>query len=42
LEDYDWVASPWREQYLASSAFYLKGSGTPDNDLVVRIRAALA
>lgn len=41
LEDYHSMAAPWRDRYLAASAFYLKGSGEPDNDLVQRIRAAL-
>lgn len=42
LEDYHSMAAPWRDRYLAASAFYLKGSGEPDNDLVQRIRAALS
>jgi hypothetical protein len=41
LEDYTWMAAPWRDRYLAASAFYLKGSDAPDNELVNRTRAAL-
>ena len=41
LEDYSRISPPWRDRYLAASAFYLKGSGAPDNDLVKRTRAAL-
>jgi len=41
LEDYSWMAPPWRDRYLAATAFYLKGSAAPDNDLVKRTRAAL-
>jgi hypothetical protein len=42
LEDYAAMSPPWRDRYLAASAFYLKGSGDKDNDLVKRIRAAVA
>src|SRR6267142_2223803 len=42
LEDYAAMNPPWRDRYLAASAFYLKGSGDKDNDLVKRIRAAVA
>jgi hypothetical protein len=42
LEDYDHIASPWRERYLAASVFLLKGTGAPENKLVKRTRAALA
>jgi hypothetical protein len=42
MEDYAAMASPWRERYLAASVFNLKGTKAPDNDLVKRIRAALA
>ena len=42
LEDYAAMNPPWRDRYLAASAFYLKGSGDRDNDLVKRIRAAVA
>lgn len=41
LEDYNVMASPWRDRYLAASVFYLKGTGDRDNDLVERTRAAL-
>jgi hypothetical protein len=41
LEDYSWMAPPWRDRYLAATAFYLKGSAAPDNDLVKRTRAAM-
>ncbi len=41
LEDYEFMASPWRDRYLAASVFNLKGSGDKDNDLVRRTRAAL-
>jgi hypothetical protein len=41
LEDYSAMAPPWRDRYLAATAFYLKGSAAPDNDLVKRTRAAL-
>ena len=41
LEDYLAMSPPWRDRYLASSAFYLRGSGDKDNDLVKRTRAAL-
>jgi hypothetical protein len=41
LEDYNWMATPWRDRYLAASAFYFKGSDAPDNELVNRTRAAL-
>jgi hypothetical protein len=41
LEDYYHVSPPWRDRYLASSAFQLRGSGGPDNSLVQRARAAL-
>ena len=41
LEDYSCMAPPWRDRYLAATAFYLKGSAAPDNDLVKRTRAAL-
>ena len=41
LEDYFKVSQPWRNQFLATSAFYLRGSGDTDNALVERTRAAL-
>jgi hypothetical protein len=42
LEDYSAMSRPWRDRFLAASAFYLKGSGDGDNQLVRRTRAALA
>jgi hypothetical protein len=42
LEDWSRLSSPWRERYLASGMFLLRGSGAPDNKLVERIRAALS
>lgn len=42
MEDYKAMAPQWRDRYLAASAFYLRGSGDSDNDLVKRTRAALA
>lgn len=42
LEDYYHVSPRWRNRYLATSLFYLPGSGARDNDLVKRIRAAFA
>jgi hypothetical protein len=41
LEDYERLASPWRDRLLASSVFYLRGSGEKDNDLVSRTQSAL-
>jgi hypothetical protein len=42
LEDYYNATPAWRDRYLASSVYWLKGSGDKDNDLVKRARAALA
>jgi hypothetical protein len=42
LEDYQAMRPPWREQFLASGAFYLKGAGDADNRLVGRVQAALS
>ena len=41
LEDYERLASPWRDRLLAASVFYFRGSGDTDNELVQRTRAAL-
>jgi hypothetical protein len=41
LEDYYHVSPAWRDRFLASSVFNLRGSGGPDNRLVQRTRAAL-
>jgi hypothetical protein len=42
LEDYFHVTPAWRDRFLASSMFWLRGSGGRDNDLVRRTREALA
>jgi hypothetical protein len=42
LEDYLNVSPAWRDRFLATSVFNLKGSGGGDNPLVARTRAALA
>jgi hypothetical protein len=42
LEDFYHVSPAWRNRYLASNAFQLRGSGDRDNRLVERTRAALA
>jgi hypothetical protein len=42
LEDYYHATPAWRARFLASSVFWLKGTGDKDNDLVKRARAALA
>jgi hypothetical protein len=42
LEDYYHATPAWRARFLASSVFWLKGSGDRDNGLVKRARAALA
>jgi hypothetical protein len=36
------MAPQWRDRFLAASVYNLKGSGSSDNDLVKRIRAALS
>ncbi|EDY19972.1 conserved hypothetical protein [Chthoniobacter flavus Ellin428] len=41
LEDYQQLSPPWRDQLLAASAFYFRGSGDKDNDLVQHTRSAL-
>lgn len=41
LEDYYHVAPAWRNRYLATSMFNLKGTGHKDTDLMPRARAAL-
>ena len=41
LEDYHHLAPESRARFLAASAFYLRGSGAPDNELVQRSREAL-
>jgi hypothetical protein len=42
LEDYYHMSPAWRNQYLAASVYRLRGSQSPDNELVKRTRAALA
>jgi hypothetical protein len=42
LEDYEHLSPGWRERYLASGVYNLRGSGDRDNRLVERTRAALA
>jgi hypothetical protein len=41
LEDFYHVSPTWRNRYLASSVYQLRGSESGDNPLVKRIRAAL-
>ncbi|HMC10061.1 MAG TPA: hypothetical protein VKH44_02180, partial [Pirellulaceae bacterium] len=41
LEDYLHVSPAWRDRFLATSVFNLKGSGDGDNPLVQRTRQAL-
>lgn len=41
LEDYYKISPDWRNQFLASSTYSLRGSGDRDNGLVKRIKAAL-
>jgi hypothetical protein len=41
LEDYFHASPGWRERFLATSVFNLRGSGDRDNRLVERTRAAL-
>ena len=40
FEDYQAMAPPWLDRFLAASVFHLKGSGEADNELVNRTRAA--
>jgi hypothetical protein len=42
MEDYKAMAPQWRDRYLAASAFFLRGSGDSDNEVVKRTRAALS
>jgi hypothetical protein len=41
LEDYSTLSPAWRDRFLASSVYWLKGSGAPDNGLLERVRSAL-
>ena len=40
MEDAAFISPEWRDQFLAASVFWLKGSDTPDSPLVKRTRAA--
>jgi hypothetical protein len=40
LEDYLHIAPQWRDRFLATTLFYLRGSSAPDNALVQRTREA--
>jgi hypothetical protein len=40
LEDQGKMSPKWRRYFLASSMYWAKGAGSPDNGLVNRIRAA--
>ncbi len=42
LEDYAHISPQWRDRFLASSMFQLRGSGGADNALVKRTKAAFA
>lgn len=42
LEDYYRISPHWRQHFLASGTYSLRGASDPDNGLVARIRAALA
>jgi hypothetical protein len=42
LEDFHHATPAWRQRFLATAMFYLKGTGDKDNDLIQRTRAALA
>jgi len=42
LEDFYHVTPAWRDRFLASSMFQLRGSGAADTDLYRRMRGALA
>jgi hypothetical protein len=41
LEDYYHATPAWRDRYLASSLFHLRGAGDRDNGLIRRARAAI-
>lgn len=41
FEDYRHVAPAYRDQFLAASTYWLRGTSAPDNALVQRIRSAL-
>ncbi len=42
FEDFEHVSPEWRNRFLASGVFNLRGSGDPENKLVSRTRAALS
>src|SRR5262249_32020556 len=42
LEDCQRISPGWREKYLASSMYWLKGSGAKESGLLGRTRAALS
>ena len=42
LEDFRAMTPHWRDRFLASSLYWLHGSGDRDNELIVQARAALA
>jgi hypothetical protein len=42
LEDFFHAAPEWRNAFLATGMFFLRGSGGSDTDLLQRTRAALA
>jgi hypothetical protein len=42
LEDYYHVSPQWRNRFLASSVYQIRGSEGGDNPLVKRTRSALA
>lgn len=41
MEDYDHVSPAWRDRFLATGVFNLRGSGGKDNPLVQRVKDAL-
>jgi len=42
MEDYYHITPHWRDRYLASSMFWLHGTGDQDNELILRARGSLA
>lgn len=42
MEDFYHITPDWRNRYLASSMFWLHGTGDQDNDLILRTRGTLA
>lgn len=41
FEDYHHVSPPWRDVFLATSVYYLRGAQDPDNPVMARTREAL-